>query len=117
MFVESNGQPDVPDLHQNPLQGCTTIGGEALLQFPDTFDIFVPAIAHDGEHAEEIVAGAVTAGGEVSLWRRLADLEALAKEEIVVPCIELAHSLLGEADPVPLGIRILRLEGSGVRWF
>lgn len=54
-------------LHQNSLQGCTTVGGEALLQFPDAFDIFVPAIAHDGEHAEEIVAGAVTAGGEVTL--------------------------------------------------
>ncbi len=100
MFVESNGQPGCP-ICTKPARRLHHGWWEALLEFPDTFDIFVPAIAHDGEHAEEIVAGAVTAGGEVTLWRRLADLEALAREKMVIPCIELAHSLLGEADPVP----------------
>lgn len=43
------------------------------LQFSDTFDIFIPAVAHDGEHAEEVVAGTEAASGEVALGRRLAE--------------------------------------------
>lgn len=54
-------------LRNNSWEPPEAIGREALLQFPDAFDIFVPAIAHNGEHAEEIVAGAETAGGEVTL--------------------------------------------------
>ena len=51
-----------------------------LLQFPDAFDVFVPAVAHDGEHAEEVVARTEATSGEVALGRRLAEVKPMVGE-------------------------------------
>ena len=73
--------------------------------FSNALAKFVPAVCHDDAHAEEVVAWAETAGGQVALLEAVSSIEESlggtpAREEL--PCIALARSPPWEVGLEPL---------------